>query len=117
LLIRSRTAGTDPLRKFGSGFSMTGVGPERTFGLPIDNLRRDLQTLGPMRFITLHCQTGVRKAEPHESRVQWLAINRRNTEAIDAMALSSRTRRNPKLLGGLPTAQPPALASRTKSVT
>ena len=93
-------------------------GPKATFGLPIDNLSRDLQSVGPMPiYVTRHCQTGVRKAEPHESRVQWLGINRRNTEAIDAMPLSSRTRRNPKLLGGLPTAQPPPLASRTKSVT
>lgn len=44
-------------------------------------------------------------------------INCRSTEAIAPMFLSSRTRRNPKLAGGLPTLQPPPLASRTKSVT
>ena len=54
-----------------------------------------------------HDRTCVRK-----SRLRHPAIN---IEAI--VAYSSRTRRNPKLLGGLPTAQPPPLASRMKSVT
>src|ERR1019366_6133572 len=50
-------------------------------------------------------------ATPPRVRDQWLGISRLNIEAIVAMPLSSRTRRNPKLLGGLPAAQPPSRVS------